>query len=404
MEGLPQVTVERVIFCIILTIAAINISMKHISIRPFCSTEIILWCITLAATLSGILGGGFESRYAGAGISILLNFLLLPTVIFSIILRTDYTRNDLSRFFVILTAFGAYLGFMSVLERTSFSWLVIPYEIVNHKIIQHWGRSRGPFLQAEFNGAVMVQLIPVSIFLATYRGGIHRIFGIMTTLLLCIGTYLTDTRAALLSLIIIMSIGVIIRGYQRIKYITFLTIIFVGAITAYLFGATLVPRLGDINPILDRIKLLSVTFDMISKHYITGVGFGNFDLLQEKYFDPSSRILMKFTEGDLWAGGTHNTLLTPVAELGIIVGGIFLFLIFSLFFVAIVSIKSYKLRDKDERHGFLVCSLLVSLAFIVNALFVELRYTLTPNALFWIFCAVIEKNRLLQNNSVVKIL
>lgn len=396
MEGLPQITVERVIFCIILTIAVINILIQHISIRPICSTEIILWLITIAATLSGILEGGFESQYAGAGISILLNFLLLPAITFSIILRTDYTRNNFSSFFIILTAFGAYLGLMAILERTSLSWLVIPSEIVNPKIIQHWGRSRGPFLQAEFNGAVMVQLIPVSIFLASYRDGIHRIFGIMSTVLLCIGTYLTDTRAALLSLIIILSIGVIIRGYQRIKYFIFLTIIFVSGITAYLFGATLIPRLGSINPILDRIKLLSVTFDMISQHYITGVGFGNFDLLQEKYFDPRSRIVMNFTEGDLWAGGTHNTLLTPVAELGIVVGGVFLFLIFRTFFVAIDSINSYKLRDQDERRGILVCGLLVCLAFFVNALFVELRYTLTPNALFWIFCALFEKDRLLR--------
>ena len=404
IEGLPQITIERVIFCIILTIAVINISMQHISLRPVCSSEIILWLITIIATLSGILYGGFESRYAGAGINILLNFLLLPAILFSIILRTDYTRNNLSRFFIILTAFGAYLGLMAILERTSLSWLVIPNEIVNPKIIQHWGRSRGPFLQAEFNGAVMVQLIPVSIFLATYREGIHRIFGIITAVLLCIGTYLTDTRAALLSLIIILSIGVIIRGYQRIKYLIFLTIIFVGGITAYLFGATLVPRLGDINPIQDRIKLLSVTLDMISKHYFTGVGFGNFDLLQIKYFDPRSLIVMKFTEGDLWAGGTHNTLLTPVAELGIVVGGIFLFLIFRIIFVAIVSVKSYKLRDQDEKRGILVCSLLICLAFFVNALFVELRYTLTPNALFWIFYAVIEKNRLLRNNLALKIL
>ena len=210
------------------------------------------------------------------------------------------------------------------------------------------------------------------------------------------GSYLTDTRAVLLSLIIVLSAGVIFGGYQRIKYFILLTIIFVSGITVYLSGAILIPRLGDINPIQDRLKLLSVTFDMISQHYITGVGFGNFDLLQMKYFDPRSLIVMKYTEGDLWAGGTHNTLLTPLAELGVVAGGIFLFLILRTFIVAKVSINSHKYIDQDERLGILICGLLVCLSFFVNALFVELRYTLTPNALFWIFCAFIEKDRLMQ--------
>ena len=169
MEGLPQITVERVIFSIIISIAVINITMEHISILPVRSTEIILWLITILAALSGIIYGGFGSRYEGAGITILLNFLLFPAIAFSIILRTNYTRKDLFLFSLILTAFGAYLGLTAILEKTSFSWLVIPNEIVNPKIAQHWGRSRGPFLQAEFNGTAMVQLIPVSIYLASYK-------------------------------------------------------------------------------------------------------------------------------------------------------------------------------------------------------------------------------------------
>lgn len=391
IEGLPQLTFERLIFTILLFVAAISITLRKRPFGPARWTELVMWAVTIYAAISGIAQGGFTSGYPGAGITILLNLLLLPAVVYSIILRTAWTMRDLQLFMIVLSIFGAYLGITAILEKTQLAWIVVPPDIVNQNFEQHWGRSRGPFLQAEFNGAVMVQLFPVTLYLAASGRQPLGIFAILAGALLCIGIYFTETRAALLSLTLVLLIGTVFHGAQRRIYATlFLLLLSVGVIK-YLFGGTVIPRLDDISPIHDRVKLLAVTIDMILKHPLAGIGFGNFDLLQEKFFDPEAKVVATFTEGAFWSGGTHNTLLTLFAELGVIAGSLFLLLVVRTPLVGLSRLRGKVLGHTDSDKRLILCSALVCVSFISNAIFVELRYVLTPSALFWIFAGIIEK-------------
>lgn len=389
IEGLPQVTIERVIFFIMVSSAFISFTVRHLPLTPIRWTELILWVITTFAAFSGFVYGGFGSKYAGAGITILLNLFLFPAIIFSLILRTNYSNRDLLLFSLILTFFGMYLGLTAILERTPLSWVVIPPDIVNPNIEQHWGRSRGPFLQAEFMGTVMVQLIPVTLLLASSTGGMRRMFALGAAILLCIGCYLTETRAALLSLISIIALGSVLYSSRRRTYLVLLMCVL--ALGFYSTKGVIAPRLEEIDPIYDRLKLISVTFEMVSHHPLTGVGFGNFDLLQDKFFDPGALVVKKLTEGEFWSGGTHNTLLTPFAELGILPAGIFLFVVLRALFLGFMLSRSNRQSGDIKDRSLSVCSFLVCFVFFINAIFVELRYSLTPNALFWVFASFIER-------------
>lgn len=391
IEGLPQLTFERIIFTVLVFIAFLSITLRKRPLSPVRWTELALWGVTIYVAISGLVQGGFTSGYPGAGITILLNLLLLPAVVYSIILRTAWTTRDLNLCMIVLTVFGAYLGITAILEKTPLSWVVIPPDVVDPSFEQHWGRSRGPFLQAEFNGAVMVQLLPVTLYLAVSCGRFLRIFAILTSSLLCLGSYLTETRAVLLSLMLILITGAVFRRPQRRIYaVLFLLLLSVG-LMKYLYGGTVIPRLDDMGPIHDRLKLLAVTFDMILKHPLAGIGYGNFDLLQEKFFDPRTKIVATFTEGAFWSGGTHNTLLTLFAESGFLVGGLFLFLVLRTPFIGLSRLRSTALARSDSDNRVVLCGTLVCMAFIFNAIFVELRYVLTPSALFWIFAGIIEK-------------
>jgi hypothetical protein len=283
------------------------------------------------------------------------------------------------------------------------SAIVIPFDITNPNIVQHWGRSRGPFLQAEFNGAVMVMLLPVALYLANTRRGFFQFLGAVTGALLCVGCYLTETRAVLLTLTLVLFTGAICRGPQRQIYIIFITLIFLVSLARYLFGASIVPRLNEIGPISDRLKLISVTFKMIFQHPIIGIGYGNFDLFQEDFFDPTAKIVATFTEGNFWSGGTHNTLLTPFAELGILIGGLLLFLILRVVIVGFIYSRNSVIVGKNADSQLVLCSTLICMAFILNAFFVELRYTLTPNALFWVFAGIIESCKFTSKKRAKKI-
>jgi hypothetical protein len=41
-------------------------------------------------------------------------------------------------------------------------------------------------------------------------------------------------------------------------------------------------------------------------------------------------------------------------------------------------------------HLALIASVLIGIAYVLNGMFVELRYVLTPHALFWVFAAFSE--------------
>jgi O-antigen ligase len=393
LEGFPDITFERLSFLLLILVTGTAIAQQKGPIGPVRWPERGLWMTVGLAAVSGVAYGGFTSGYPGAEVNIFLKLLLLPAIAYSIVLRTRRSPRDLDVLFLILAALGIYLGLTAVLERTGPSWAVFPAEIADRQIAQHWGRSRGPFLQAEFNGAVMVQLFPVALYLATLRRGWYRALGILTGGLLCLGTYLTETRAALLSLLVVLAIGVAYRGPQRRVYSMFLALLLLAVLGKHVLAPPAIPRLDETASFDDRVKLLSVTLNMIRGHPLTGIGFGNFDLRQEGFFDRSAKMVAQFTEGTFWSGGTHNTLLTPLAELGIFVGGLFLFLVVRILWLGLT--RSRQARPTASHAGAppVLCCTLVCIAFVVNALFVELRYTLTPNALLWVFAGLIETYR-----------
>jgi O-antigen ligase len=132
---------------------------------------------------------------------------------------------------------------------------------------------------------------------------------------------------------------------------------------------------------------------MVAEHPLMGVGFGNFDLYQRDYFFRPRAFgsLSAPAAAGFYAGGTHNTLLTPIAELGVVVGGLYLVLVGWSIASAFVTMRAAARRGPPGREaGLTMCSLLVGVAFVINAFFVELRFTPTPNGLFWIFMGLVQ--------------
>lgn len=397
IEGLPQITAERVVFAGLVAYAVLSALKHRENVGGIVPSEVVLWVLAGVATVSGLVFGGFSSGYAGSGVSILFNFILFPAVVYSIVLRTRWSDRDLARCCVILTTFGAYLGCTAILERTHFTALLIPPDIGDPSILQHWGRSRGPFLQAEFNGTVMTQLLPVAALLWVFRG---RLSGLLTWLaipLLCIGVYLTETRAALLSLALIVLFGAVRRHPGRALYGVLCVALglVVGGLAAG--GTNVIPRMDESSPLPDRLNLLIATAGMIAAHPVLGVGFGNFDSYQEEFFLRPQVLanLSTTTRKEFWAGGTHNTLLTPIAELGMAAGGLYLAIVlWGVFRAWRTPSMAGGSRLKGGVGELPMCAFLIGVTFIVNAVFVELRFSLTPHALLWAFIALAQRHRI----------
>ena len=393
LEGVPRITGDRLAFIAVVTYALVVFALRREPLgRPGLS-EAGLWLVAVIAATSGIIFGAFLSGYRGSSIGILFNFVLFPAVFYSLLRRTRYSERGTARLCLLLTLFGAYLGTTAILERTSLTWLLVPPEIGDPQIAQHWGRARGPFLQAEFNGAVMVLLLPVVVFLRNIGTRVGQIIALLTVPLLCVGVYLTETRAAILSLGVVLVLGASFRHPARPFYRGLCLLVCAASVLLLVSGGIVIPRLDEITPLYDRVNLLLVTSGMIAEHPVVGVGFGNFDRYQQDFFFRPRAFgsLSAPAAAGFYAGGTHNTLLTPMAELGMVVGGLYLLLVGWSIASAFVKMRTAARRmPPGYEAGLAMCGLLVGVGFVINAFFVELRFTPTPSALLWIFMGLVQ--------------
>lgn len=391
IKGAPQLTLDRalVVFLCFHVLAAMAIRKRI----PGCVrlSEVGLWSVCIYAAISSIAKGGMTGGYAGAGVSIWLNLFFFPAILFSIVLRTRISTRDMKLLLLILTLFGLYLSATAFMEHFGPRWALIPPEIGDPSIEQHWGRARGPFLQAEFNATVMVQLVPVALLLGIVGNRLLSSIGVLTAALLCVGTYFTYTRAALVSLGIVVFLGIILHGRQRVFYLPLGICVGIGMVAVLLLGGKAIPRYDDMTQVLyDRLNLLGITVEMIKDHPLGGIGFGRFDILQTEFFDPPMFGDMVEQPGKLWEGGTHNTLLTLFAELGVIGGLIFAVLVIRVIVHGIrLTVRGISSKHSMD-HLILNASVLIGIAYVLNGMFVELRYVLTPHALFWVFAAFSE--------------
>ncbi len=388
---LPQITADRVGLVLLCGLMAAEMVVYRMQTWNLRLTEAGLALLGMFAAISGIVYGGLLTGYAGGGPDVLLKFFMVPAILFAAVVRADLSRRSLVTFLAIMVLFGVYLGGTAVAERLGFSWALFPSQIGDPSIEQHWGRARGPFLQAEFNGTVMAMLVPLSLLFYSMKAGLWRWIGFSAALLLCVGCYLTYTRAVLVSLAVILVIGSLIASSARKTYRILLLMMCLGAALVSATRNPLADRLKEEEPLNSRLLLFASTLRMIAAHPVAGVGFVNFDHVQKEYYDPSVLDdLGEIDSSQFWEGGTHNSLLTPVAELGILVGGAYLLLVGRVFFLGVRYLRS-KFSRTNDRGALVTCAILMGIVFVINALLVELRYTLTPNALFWVGAAFIER-------------
>ena len=388
---LPQVTADRVGIVLLCVLMAAEIVVHRMRKWDLRFTEVGLGLVAVFAAISGIVYGGFLAGYAGGGPDVLLKFLVIPAILFTAVVRADLSRGSLVTFLIIMVAFGTYLGGTAIAERLGYNWALFPSQIGDPQIEQHWGRARGPFMQAEFNGAVMAMLVPLALLLTSLKDRLWRVIGFSVAVLLCVGCYLTYTRAVALSLIIVALVGSVLASSTRKGYRALLLMMCLGAGIVATTRNPLTARLNEAGPVTSRIQLFDSTLEMIAAHPLAGVGFVNFDHVQTEYYDPSVLANLGDTDSsEFWEGGTHNSLLTPMAELGVLIGGLYLFLVVRVFFAGFRYLRSKQVRS-EHRTALVTCAILMGIVFVVNALLVELRFTLTPNALFWVGAAFIER-------------
>jgi O-antigen ligase len=395
--GLPDITLERLCFGLLLMYAA---GAYLLGKRPFgkpMPVEAGLWVMVVACLLSAFMHGGLQGGKTADTVNTVCFWLMFPAIAFMLAMRTRPTSRDLMYMSAILTVFAVYLTITAILEKSPFTWAVFPPSILDPSVGIHWGRSRGPFLNAAIDGVVMAQLLPIVLLLHELGSRTWRFIAMTTVGLICVGVFLTDTRACLLSLVAVTFAGALLPSPSQRTYRTLLGVLVVGGLIRFIIGAVLVPRMEEADPVNARMNLFLATVEMIWAHPILGTGFGTFlDLSREYFF--AARLFGGFDYQSGWNDvGSHNMFLTPLAELGVIIGGLYFILVVR---AVVIGIRPVAVgRTQEERatvHSLLLASMLVGLPFIIGGFLNDLRGGLTPNALFWTFAAFTERHFHLQ--------
>lgn len=241
---------------------------------------------------------------------------LLPFLAFLTAPLVFRHRRDREILLVAFVCLGAYLGLTALFESIGLNALVFPKYILNPEYGTHFGRARGPFVEAVTNGTgLYVCAVASAIALATWRQRGKRIAAGSICALCLLGTFLTLQRSVWLATLLATIVAMLsIRDLRRFM----VPAIAVGAI-AVLAALAFIPglagntqeRLGDQRTVQDRENANRAAINMVESRPLAGFGWGEFNERSIDYFQlnpdyPLSRTVV------------HNLFLGLAAELGLI--------------------------------------------------------------------------------------
>ena len=124
-----------------------------------------------------------------------VNLAVCPALTFFIATRLRYTRTMLKELLTFFALLGVYLSATAVAEHFNVTALVFPRYILDPTIGMHFGRSRGPFVDAISNGGMLLLSFLALTFFSASATGLKRFAISLLALLAVTGLYFTETRA-----------------------------------------------------------------------------------------------------------------------------------------------------------------------------------------------------------------
>jgi len=247
-------------------------------------------------------------------ISQLINFAVIPALLFFIARRLAFDRDAflfLMRFFKVI---GLYLGITGILEHYWIEWLIFPKYILDPNVGLHFGRSRGPFGNSVVMGGVLCL-----IFFWVLWEQIHAKRSPLNIVVLVVtlaSMYFTDTRSVWLLFAASVAVLAILTKQLRkpcLAVVVILMLVYVSGVASKfsIYQPTLFSRRQ--GPVDDRKNIIHASFLMFLDRPIIGFGYGNFLKYSPPYFKEMQGVALR-GEGE----GQHNTILGLLSELGLV--------------------------------------------------------------------------------------
>lgn len=353
---------------------------RFLADRAFVLRPVHLLLLVLAgwATMSAIAAGtltshaGFYALLDRLGFVPFLGFALAP------LLFGDARRRNM--LVVTMVVVGAYLSITAIMEGSGLVGHVLPSYIANRNLGIHFGRARGPFLEAEADGLAMIMCAAAAaIGASTWRRTKARIAAGAVVLTCAAGAILTLTRSIWIGASLALVIGLVAHPRTR-RWSPFLLLGSSALVVSMVFAipslhAKAKSRLDSTSPVWDRQNTDSAALRAAAAHPLFGIGWETFEVKGESYL----------REGNYPLTGegieVHNVFLSHAAELGL--PGAILWVVALLSAVAGPIIR----RGPPELLLWRIGLLCIAVPFLVVANLSPLSYPF-PNLVLWLWAGV----------------
>ena len=283
-------------------------------------------------------------------------------------------------FFIPVLLFGTYF-FRKESNRMSFFWLfvigsciTIVYTLIHHAQY-NFGEKEGHWVMTPFfkdhtiYGAIVALILPIAVSLFWFKKHtiLMQVVLVLIITLILIGLYFSYTRAAWLSIIIAVFVGVIV--HYRVNFKLLMGIGLVSLLIVLLKWDSIEMELArnknqhDTESFnerfqsaanvstdasnLERINRWSCAISMFKERPIFGFGPGTYAFEYAPFQDPENLTIISTNFGDL--GNAHSEYLGALSEMGIFGLLSLLAVVIAIFYSAVTLYHQYAISDRKNR-------------------------------------------------------
>jgi putative inorganic carbon (hco3(-)) transporter len=344
--------------------------------------------------LALVATGGIVSAAASGtlrqseGIFALLDRLgIMPFVLFTIAPVVFATRRQRNLLLAALVGLGAYLSFTAFAETLGLRGLVFPQYVNDPDVGHHFGRARGPFVEAVAMGlGLFACAVASTIAWRTWHPVWARRLAAVVAVACLVSTILTLTRAVWLATAVAI---LVVLGVNPTTRRAVVPVAVTGAIAAFA-ALTFIPGLGDRaedraadqRPVWDRFNTNEAAIRAVVDRPLTGVGWQQFRSENAPYLWQADDRPLTGSRIEV-----HNVFLSHAAELGLPIAGLWAT-------AMVVAVGGAVIRPGPSSLRLWRLGLLaLGLHWAIVAAFGPLGYPL-PNALLWLWAGITARDHL----------
>ncbi len=341
--------------------------------------HLVLLAVSTLAVASSIAAGTFSDSVAR--FALLDRFGLVPFAMF-IVAPLVFGNGRQRRFLLaVLVGVGLYLGLTNVFEGIGLKALVFPNYINDPNVGLHFGRARGPFIEAVADGlSLYMCAVAAAVGLRIWRNFWARLVCSVVIGLAAFGILFTLTRAVWIGAAIGTLVAMAVAAPLRRFVVPAIVLVAIAMIAAIAF----VPGLSDKvdnrveakSPVWDRYNTNAAALRMGEARPLFGFGWQTFATKGPDY--------LRQADGYPLTGAgleVHNVFLSHLAEIGLV--GLLLWCVALLGAVGGAILR----RGPPELAPWRVGLVAIFITFVIVANLGPLSYPF-PNLLLWTWAGV----------------